>query len=168
MRGSIQENEDYCTKDYEWTKISGNIEEVPDRRGQRTDIVQAATMKLEGASPRDLLQNAAYMNNKFAIDLQVKEVQEEETKSWLAAKFHNWQPKRWQQKVIDLCKEEPDDRTIHWYWDKKGGTGKSTLMKYLFSKMNAYVPNQCRSLDIINGYDKQRIVVFDYTRSMEE
>lgn len=43
----------------------------------------------------------------------------------------------WQQKIVDICMEEPDDRTIHWYWESKGNIGKSALCKYLVVKHDA-------------------------------
>ena len=40
-----------------------------------------------------------------------------------------WYP--FQQKIIDICKNEPDDRTIYIIEDEGGRNGKSTLCKYL-------------------------------------
>ena len=40
-----------------------------------------------------------------------------------------WQP--WQQEVLDLLDLEPDDRTIHWFWEPTGRVGKSFLAKYI-------------------------------------
>jgi len=38
----------------------------------------------------------------------------------------------WQEQlVVRECEKEPDDRTIHWLWDERGGLGKSQLVKYL-------------------------------------
>lgn len=46
---------------------------------------------------------------------------------------------KWQQEVVDLITQEPDDRSIHWFWDSKGGIGKSKLVKYLCIKHEALV-----------------------------
>lgn len=43
----------------------------------------------------------------------------------------------YQKEIESLCLEEPDDRSIHWYWDKKGNIGKSALVKYLVVKYGA-------------------------------
>ena len=40
----------------------------------------------------------------------------------------------WQKKILDIVESEPDDRTINWVYDKKGGIGKSFLCKYLCLK----------------------------------
>ena len=45
----------------------------------------------------------------------------------------------WQQDLENLIKEEPDDRTIHWIWERTGGIGKSALVKYLCVKHDALV-----------------------------
>ena len=38
----------------------------------------------------------------------------------------------WQQEIVDLIEDEPHGRAIHWYWDCKGGIGKTEFCKYLF------------------------------------
>lgn len=38
---------------------------------------------------------------------------------------------QWQQDVVNIVKEEADDRTIRWYYDEIGNKGKSALVKYL-------------------------------------
>lgn len=37
----------------------------------------------------------------------------------------------WQQEIIKIIENEPDDRKIYWYVDEKGGIGKSELCRYL-------------------------------------
>ena len=37
----------------------------------------------------------------------------------------------WQNKIVSMVQEEPDDRTIHWIYDYEGNRGKSALVKYL-------------------------------------
>lgn len=37
----------------------------------------------------------------------------------------------WQKDIINLLEQEADDRTVHWYWSKKGCVGKTALCKYL-------------------------------------
>lgn len=47
--------------------------------------------------------------------------------------------KPWQQRLEDILVTEPDERTIHWYWDIKGGVGKSVFCKYLCVKHQALI-----------------------------
>ena len=37
----------------------------------------------------------------------------------------------WQDKVMKLVETEPDDRSIHWWWESEGNVGKSALVKKL-------------------------------------
>lgn len=36
-----------------------------------------------------------------------------------------------QEHVINLISQEPDDRAIYWFWDEEGGIGKTKLAKHL-------------------------------------
>lgn len=37
----------------------------------------------------------------------------------------------WEKEIIEIVKQEPDDRTIYWYWSKEGCIGKTSFCKYL-------------------------------------
>lgn len=41
---------------------------------------------------------------------------------------------KWQQFVLDLYEQEPDNRTIYWLYDKVGATGKTMLARHLCIK----------------------------------
>lgn len=43
----------------------------------------------------------------------------------------------WQQNLETILKQEPDDRTIRWYWDDIGNKGKTSFCKYLVVKHQA-------------------------------
>jgi hypothetical protein len=45
----------------------------------------------------------------------------------------------WQKDVVAIVSAEPDDRTIHWFWEKIGGVGKSALCKLLCAKHGALI-----------------------------
>ena len=38
---------------------------------------------------------------------------------------------KWELIILDIIKEEPDDRTIHWFRGKSGNNGKTSFCKYL-------------------------------------
>lgn len=44
----------------------------------------------------------------------------------------------WQQEVWDKLQEDSDDRTINWYWEDKGGVGKSAFARWLCINHNAF------------------------------
>lgn len=53
--------------------------------------------------------------------------------------FLKHKPKTWQSKILKIIDQEPDLRKIHWFWESKGGTGKSLFSKHLILKHNALV-----------------------------
>jgi len=72
----------------------------------------------------------------------------------------------WQQSMLEELEEEPDDRSIVWIYDPLGGIGNSTLAKYLVRNHDAIIVSGSKN-DILHGYQNQKIVIFDYTRSQE-
>lgn len=82
----------------------------------------------------------------------------------------------WQQKIFDLISKKPDTRSINWYYDNKGGIGKTFLCKYLLKISNkiAYITTG-KASDIkylITERNKQQLktktVIFDIPRCQEE
>lgn len=79
----------------------------------------------------------------------------------------------WQSEVLEIIKNEPDDRTIHWIYDFEGNSGKTWFSKYLFINHNAVYIDSGKAADIKflfkDTYDKKNIdvCVFDFTRSVE-
>lgn len=75
----------------------------------------------------------------------------------------------WQKDVINIVKEEPDDRTIHWIWDEKGCAGKTTFAKYLCIKYNAcYISGNSKDIKFMAAEKDSPIYIFDFVRSMED
>lgn len=82
---------------------------------------------------------------------------------------------KWQLNIISLIKTEADDRTIHWFYEKKGNVGKTTFCKYLVIKYNVIVLSGKASdmkFGIVKYIEKNgdypNIVVLDITRTREE
>jgi len=81
----------------------------------------------------------------------------------------------WQQEIMDIIQEQPDDRTIRWYYELLGGIGKSALVKLLCHKYDAILCNG-KSSDMkysIVKYKEEKhkfpkIVIFDVPRSSLE
>lgn len=63
----------------------------------------------------------------------------------------------WQKKIIELIKTEPDDRTIHWYWNKEGNIGKTQLCKYLIAHHQAMIiAGDLKSIgNMLHNYQEQ-------------
>lgn len=56
----------------------------------------------------------------------------------------------WQRELLGLISEDPDDRTIHWYWSMEGNIGKTTFGKYLFARHGATILAG-KGADVRNG-----------------
>lgn len=75
----------------------------------------------------------------------------------------------WQKEIIDIIKKKADKRTIHWYWEKKGGIGKTSFSKYLSHHYGA-IPLEGKKNDILfcAAEFKSNIYIYDLERSMED
>lgn len=45
----------------------------------------------------------------------------------------------WEQEILKIVDEDPDDRTIHWYWSTAGHVGKTAFTKYLVGRLDAII-----------------------------
>lgn len=75
----------------------------------------------------------------------------------------------WQKEIVEIVKNEPDDRTIYWYWEPNGKMGKTTFCKYLAIKYNA-IPVEGKKNDILYccAENESELYIFDFERSMED
>lgn len=79
-----------------------------------------------------------------------------------------------QQKIMDIIEEEPDDRTIYWFYDHKGGAGKTALAKHLLLKRQdvAYVSGKGGDIkyiikNFIHERGEPRVVIIDIPRCQD-
>jgi len=78
--------------------------------------------------------------------------------------------KWWQKEILEIIKEEPDDRKVYWYWSNAGGIGKSQFVKYLIAKHNCVFIDEGKKQDIMYtimeaDMNKDNVVVlFDVPR----
>lgn len=162
-RGTHEEAYAYATK--EETRISPSVGNMPValHSGKRNDLALARAVLAECNSWKDVVLH-------HGLDL-------------VRAKYPNWlretydslsacgtviAPTRpWQSSLLERLDSEPDSRKILWYYDALGGAGKSSMAKWLIKNRDALVLSNAKSADIAHILDRQRIVVFDYSRSQE-
>ena len=113
--------------------------------------------------------------------IDVKDDKPEEIEDELSKVEPYW----WQRNIIDLVKEKPDNRTIHWYFDEVGNGGKTTLAKHLCINYPDQIimlsggPSNCKYGIMSFLYNKVkgewvrnnrnlRAVLFDFTRSQDD
>lgn len=80
------------------------------------------------------------------------------------------EPYGWQLDVMEIIREKPDKRTIHWFWESNGCVGKTQLCKYLVVKHDALVLNG-KSADMfhmLSKSKKRKLILVDVPRSSQE
>lgn len=80
----------------------------------------------------------------------------------------------WQQEIMDIIKEEPDDRKIYWYWEPKGCAGKTSMAKHICMTRNAIVLSG-KSSDVKHGVASHiekkgwlDVAIFNITRTQQD
>jgi len=85
-------------------------------------------------------------------------------------------PDRYYQKfILDIIKEEPDDRTIYWFYESVGNVGKTCFTKYLCEKHNALCLSG-KAADVKHGVVSSvekmgttpHLIVYDIPRSFNQ
>ncbi|AXH77105.1 MAG: putative viral replication protein [Cressdnaviricota sp.] len=82
--------------------------------------------------------------------------------------MNNLEMKWWQRDILEKIKEKPDARTIYWYWDPDGGTGKTTFSKHLWLNHDVCFLQNAKKADMAYAYNGERIVVCNLPRTCEE
>lgn len=166
-RGTVAEAIEYCRKErsrvdgfefVEW----GTNDSV---QGQRTDRTQLVQYIQEGHSVREVANTFPALTV-----LHFNSVQQ------LCAMYarpppdEEFQPRPWQQHVLNLLAAEPDDRTIIWVYDHQGNKGKSRLTRHLLTQHNAALleGNIANMAYLWAQHHDHRIAVFDISRSQAE
>lgn len=152
-KGSPKQNIEYCTKD-------NNYKEVGHVKIQGSNTQELYNKIIESKTWNDVLQIEG-------IERRMKYAQEV-FKNKPKERMPEITPRSWQKKILDIIKEEPDDRTIHWIYDEKGGKGKTYLSKYLVSNHGAFYASPMKSSDILYLYNNERIFIYDIPRSVDE
>lgn len=76
----------------------------------------------------------------------------------------------WQAEIEKLYLTSPDDRKIYWFWENKGGIGKSSFVKYMVIKHKALFCDGGKKSDLINlvfnnNMDECSVIIWDLPRS---
>lgn len=85
----------------------------------------------------------------------------------------------WQQMVTDIVDQEPDHRTIHWFWEPTGNVGKTTLARHLVLTRPGVLYLTGKAADMKYGVasyvsppgdkpgQEPKILILDFVRSVE-
>lgn len=141
-------------------------------------------LKRKRLSELKKLDNAVHWEPTNNKEASIKYCTKNETrngKQWI----HNINDKRykfdlklydWQEDIIKIINSEPDDRTINWFWEEKGCSGKTTFQKYIFGHYDDVVVLSGKASDMKNGiveYEKKnnslpKIVLINIPRSSQD
>lgn len=81
-------------------------------------------------------------------------------------------PWKFQEEVLELINEKPDDRSIHWYWEPEGCAGKTTLMKSICMHREDVIVVDGKAADakymIASMRRKPKVVFMNLTRTRED
>lgn len=88
--------------------------------------------------------------------------------------IRNFLPRPFQKDVIDIIEGPEEPRTIYWYWEPVGNTGKTALGRYLHQTFGAIMVGG-KSSDILHGLARVReitgqypqVIVVDIQRSIK-
>ena len=76
--------------------------------------------------------------------------------------------REWQTTLRTTIEAPPDDRSVHWFIDRIGNSGKSYMCGYLQNHHDAFVSTGGKVADVAHAYNKEPIVIFDLPRAMEK
>lgn len=74
----------------------------------------------------------------------------------------------WQEDLKNELLLEPDDRKIIWYFDEKGGMGKTQFCKYMAVHHEALILQNGNCNDIGYACNDPKIVIFNLARSQQK
>lgn len=74
----------------------------------------------------------------------------------------------WEYKLKEVIENDADTRSIHWFYDPIGETGKTVNAKDLYFNHNAFYCTGGKSADIAHAYNYEPIVVFNLVASADE
>jgi len=143
---------------------------TPKEQGERTDWKDLYEYIQENPDINRIAEKypeycIKYYNN---IEKLANNAMQNQMKQELLYKYTTATPRPWQEALLKEIAFPPDDRTIIWYYDSIGNHGKTWLSKYLLLKGEAAYFTGGKSADIAFAYKCEKIVIFDFSRTLEE
>lgn len=84
----------------------------------------------------------------------------------------------WQERIMEIIKEKPDDRTVYWVYDKVGNSGKTVFAKWLkltYPKRVFYVCGKANDMKFLmttrikeDEIEDSFVIIMDLPRSVED
>lgn len=162
----------YCTKDQTGIVQRGIMpskeevdEDLKDQPGQRTDLERFRDAVKSGETNIKILMDEH--DTVFA-----------RCRQYCLDYIALWAPKppapkielrEWQKEILEIIEQPADRRTVHFYVDVVGGTGKSTFTEYLLStREDVQIMIPAKAEDMAYNLDEsKRVIMIDCPRGFD-
>jgi hypothetical protein len=174
-KGDYEENYKYCTKTRECDEVPNVFFERGEptrKKGQRNDLQEVLRRIEAGNDLRDLMFDHEVCDTVARCMPFVRQAcadfKANKGLNAIKSRMANVQLRSWQLGLLSVVNGEPDNRSVYWFWDAKGNTGKSFMVDYLLANKGAIVFTHGKMHDIAHAYNYQKVVCFDLARTQEE
>lgn len=181
MRGTPKQARDYCSdlytdengqqKDIWMNQIEyGELDETTQGVGQglldiRNRINNGESLKqISYTATDEKTLRYTLMYNKALTELE-RNVRHQSMKDKLQKQYEDVVWNKLQTKLLNILKEEPDKRKVHWVYDEVGNSGKSFLAKYLSITQDTFYTTGGKITDNQFAYNGERNVIIDLART---
>ena len=170
MGGKLSESITYCSKEDKEPFTTGSPPEDKSQ-GQRTDLKRLRDLALSGATDLEMAMEYPVAHSKaykWAARIRAAKRQKLAEEA-LEKEVSLLELRKWQTEILEVLDNQPE-RKLTWVWEEEGGTGKSTLARYLAVKRDAFLITGGKHIDILYAFSKdvKEYVVLDLSRSQAE
>lgn len=164
-KGTPAQNEIYCTKE---PRLAGPFRygTIISTQGKRTDLTEFVTdAKSRKLTEKELIENHTEILAKYpGFVRRVTTLYSHQEEITLQPRIG------WQSQLSTLLCSDPDPRKVLWYNDPIGNTGKSYFCRRFKDQHDnrGYIVTGGRHADIYFGYQRQRVVFFDWARDSQD
>lgn len=161
--GTQKQAVDYCNK--EATRVAGPWtfgDPFEDERGTRNDLELAKEAMKTGMTMDEVMDLYPSIGAKYPrfVEFWTRKYVEDQTERVMEIVPRN----EFQTVLLDLLEEPPHDRHINWFFDSRGGSGKTFMAMHLVDAHGAFYTNGGKQVDITYAFKGQKIAIFDFVR----
>jgi len=165
-RGTAKQASAYCMyEDYPKCQKENKFEIFGDisKQGQRSEFDEVLAYA-KAHTRQETIREFPYMFARMWLGLNsILDQFEEQYTPPPFAKL-----RKWQETLLSDFKQNPDDRTIVWVEDEKGGSGKSQFAQRYLMPQLGFLPLEGRLQDMAHIYNGEPGVIFDLARKQIE
>lgn len=165
MKGRVSQNVIYCGKEDSRVLGPWRFGELPENQGKRNDLEAFKEAVRNGANFYDLMEehsNVVAKHPGFVGLYRSAHAKRARVDTDILYPWQTW--------LLSKAREQPEERPVYWFYDQKGGRGKTWMCKVLLQENqgNVFYSNGGKAADITFGYQGEKIVLFDYTRDYQD